>query len=93
MDYIYIFEVVHLEVIMRPSDLTLETGKLLAATGHHNPKFDAVGDQCTIGLRTVVPQHVIRFSCVTTILGIGLNGTFLECKSWSRCQKVQQKIS
>ena len=77
LDYIHIFEVVSLQVIMRPTDLTLEMGKLLAATGHHNLKFDAVWDQGKIGLRTVVvPQYVIRFSCVTAILGIRLNGTF-----------------
>ena len=42
LDYIHIFEVVRLQVIMRPTVLTLEMGKLLAATGHHNPKFGAV---------------------------------------------------
>lgn len=41
LDYIHIFEVVCLQII-RPTDLTLEMGKLLAAIGRHNPKFDAV---------------------------------------------------
>ena len=42
LDFIHTFEVVHLEVTMRPTDLTLEMGKLLAAAGRHNPKFDTV---------------------------------------------------
>jgi hypothetical protein len=40
--YIHIFVVVHFQVIMRPTVLTLEMGKLIAATGHQNPNFDAV---------------------------------------------------
>ena len=88
LDYIHIFEAVHLQFIMRLTDLTVEIGKLLSATGQNNPKFDAARDKCIIVLRTVhIPQHVIRFSCVATVLDIWLNGTFLECESCSKCQK------
>ena len=41
LDYIHIFEAVHLQFIMRLTDLTVEIGKLLSATGQNNPKFDA----------------------------------------------------
>jgi hypothetical protein len=50
LDYIHIFEVVLLQVIMRPTDLTLEMGKLLAATRHHNPKFSETSAQSVLEL-------------------------------------------